>query len=51
MRFLRSVAGYRGMDKKRTRYIRQELNIFNLGKKVKEHQRNYLEHILRLSTY
>jgi hypothetical protein len=30
--------------------IRQEINIFSLGEKVKEYQRNYLENILRLPT-
>jgi hypothetical protein len=35
MRFLRSVAGYRTMDKKRSVDVRQELNVFNLGEKVK----------------
>jgi hypothetical protein len=34
MSFLRSVAGCR-MDKERNTDIRQELNIFNVGKKVK----------------
>jgi hypothetical protein len=43
MRFLRSVAGYRIMDKKRNIDIRQKLNIFNLGEKVKENQWNYFE--------
>jgi hypothetical protein len=45
MRFLRSVAGCRRMDKKRNIDIRQEINIFNLGEKIKEYQRNYLKHI------
>jgi hypothetical protein len=39
------------MDKKRNIDIRQELNIFNLGEKVKEYQHNYKEHILRMPTY
>lgn len=39
------------MDKKRNVHIRQELNVFNVGKKVKEYQRNYLEHILQMPTY
>jgi hypothetical protein len=38
------VAGYRRLD------IRREINIFNLGDKVKECQQNYLEHILRMPT-
>jgi hypothetical protein len=29
---------------------RREVNIFNLGDKVKECQQNYLEHILRMPT-
>jgi hypothetical protein len=36
--------------KKRTADIRQELNIFNPGEKIKEYQWNYLEHILRVPT-
>jgi hypothetical protein len=36
MRFLRPVAGYRRMDKRRNTDIRQELNISNLGEIVKE---------------
>jgi hypothetical protein len=33
MTFLRSVAGYERMDKKRNTGIRRELKIFNLGQK------------------
>jgi hypothetical protein len=51
MRFLRSVADYRRVDKKRNIDITQELNIFNLGQKVKENQRKYVEHILIIPTY
>jgi hypothetical protein len=51
MRFLRSVAGYRKIDKKRNTDIRQNLKIFNLGQKIREYQQNYFEHILRMSTY
>jgi hypothetical protein len=51
MRFLRSVSGYRRMDKKRNIDIRQELKKYSLGEKVKEYQWNYLEHILRMPTY
>jgi hypothetical protein len=51
IRFLKSVAGYRRKDKNRNIDIRQELNIFNLGEKVKEYQHSYLQHILRMPTY
>jgi hypothetical protein len=51
MRFLRSVAGYRRIDKKRNTDIRQNLKIFNIGDKIKEYQQNYFEHILRMPTY
>jgi hypothetical protein len=52
MRFLRIVADYGRMDKKRNIHlIRQKLNIFGLGEKVKEFQWNYLECILRMPTY
>jgi hypothetical protein len=29
---------------------RQELNIFNLGEKVKEYEQNYLEHVISVPT-
>jgi hypothetical protein len=32
-------------------WIKRETQIFNLGEKVKEHQQNYLQHILRMPTY
>jgi hypothetical protein len=51
MRFMRSVAGYRRIDKKRDTDIRQHLKIFNLGKKIREHHQSYFEHILRMPTY
>jgi hypothetical protein len=51
MRFLRSVAGYRGTDKKRYTDIRQNLKIFNLGEKIRECQQKYFEHILIMPTY
>jgi hypothetical protein len=35
MRFLRSVAGYRRIDKKRNTDIRQNLKIFSLGEKIR----------------
>jgi hypothetical protein len=39
MRFLRSVAGFRRMDKKRNIDMRQEVNTFNLGEKEKNTNR------------
>jgi hypothetical protein len=51
VRFLRPVAGYRRMDKKRNTDIRQNLKIFNLGEEIKECQQNYFERILRMPTY
>jgi hypothetical protein len=51
MRFLRSVTGYRRMDKKINTGIRQNLKIFNLGQKIREYQQTYFEHILRMPTY
>jgi hypothetical protein len=50
MELLRSVTGYRRTDKKRNTDIRQDLNIFNLGKKINYCQQNYFEHILRMPT-
>jgi hypothetical protein len=53
MRFLRSVTGYRRIDKKRNSDIRQDLNIyiFSLGLKIKEYQQNCLEHVSRMPNY
>jgi hypothetical protein len=34
-RFLRLVAGYRRIDETRNTGIRQDLNTFNLGEKIK----------------
>jgi hypothetical protein len=39
------------MVKKRNNVIRQEPNVFIVGKKVKEYQQNYLEHTLQMPTY
>jgi hypothetical protein len=39
------------MEKNRNTDIRQEINIFILRQKVKEHQQNYFEHILRMQPY
>jgi hypothetical protein len=49
MRFLRSVAGYIRIDKKRNTDIRQNLETFNLGYKIKEEHQNYFEQILKNS--
>jgi hypothetical protein len=46
MRFLKLVAGFRRIDKKRNTDIRQNLKIFSLGEKIKYYQQNYFEHIL-----
>jgi hypothetical protein len=51
MGFLRSVAGYRRIDKKRNTDIRHNVKIFILRKKIKEFQQNYFEHMLRTPTY
>jgi hypothetical protein len=44
------VAGYRRIDRKRNIDM-QNFKIFNLGNKIKEYQKNYFEHILRMPTY
>jgi hypothetical protein len=48
MRFLRSIAGYRRVNERKSINIIEELNIFSLGEKVKEYHQNCLEHILRI---
>jgi hypothetical protein len=50
MRFLRSVSGYKRIDKKRNRNITKEINVFNL-EEIKEYNRNYLQCILRIVSY
>jgi hypothetical protein len=32
-------------------YIRQELNIFDVGEKIKGYEQKYFVHILRIPTY
>lgn len=49
MRFLRSVADYRRRGTGRNINIRQDLNIYNSGENVKDHQ-NCSESILRIPT-
>ena len=48
MKFLRFVAGYTLMDKKKNEDIRRELKIFNLTMKIEEYRRNWHEHICRM---
>jgi hypothetical protein len=45
------MTGYRRMDLKINTGDRLELNIFYMGNKIKEYQRNYFEYILGMPTY
>ncbi|PSN36746.1 hypothetical protein C0J52_23196 [Blattella germanica] len=48
MKFLRFVAGYTLMDKKKNKDIRQELKILNLTMKIEQYRRNWHQHICRM---
>lgn len=49
MRFLRSVAGYTLLDKKRSDDIRRELNIFKLIDRIKQYRNDWKQHIQRMT--
>lgn len=49
MRFLRSIAGYTLLDKKRNEDIRLELNIFNLIEKLTEYRNKWKQHVERMT--
>ena len=48
MRFLRSMAGYTLLDKKRSSDIREQLDIFNINDKLTQYKINWREHIQRM---
>ena len=48
MRFLRSIAGYTLLDKKKSSDIREQLGIFNINDKLTQHKINWREHIQRM---
>ena len=48
MRFLRPMAGYTLLDKKRSCDIREQLGIFNINEKLKQYKINLREHIQRM---
>jgi hypothetical protein len=48
MNFLRSVAGYKRIDKIRNSKIREELNIFNLNGKILNFTSQWQNHVLRV---
>ena len=48
MRFLRSIAGYTVLDKKRSCNIREQFGIFNINDKLMEYKINRREHIQRM---
>lgn len=50
MKFLRSVAGYRLLDKKPSKEIREELNMDNLIDRIQNLKLNWLHHIERMSS-
>ena len=45
MRFLRPMAGYALLDKKRSNDIREQLGIFNINDKLTQYKINWREHI------
>ena len=48
MIFLRPMAGYTILDKKRSSDIREQLGIFNINDKVTQYKINWREHIQRM---
>jgi hypothetical protein len=50
MKFLRSVAGYTVLDRKRSKDIRSELKILNLIERIEKLKESCHEHILRMTT-
>ena len=48
MKFLRHVAGYKLIDRKRSEEIRQELNIFKILEKIDEFRNNWTHHLMRM---
>jgi hypothetical protein len=51
VRFLKSLEVYGIKYEKKDIGIREEVNMFNLGQKVKEYQRNYPENIIKTPIY
>jgi hypothetical protein len=50
MKFLRSVAGYTLLDKKRSTDIRSVLKIFNLTDRIEKQKENWHENIVEKTT-
>jgi hypothetical protein len=48
---LKLVTGYRRIYRNRNTYIRRDIKIFKLGKRIEEYRKNYFEHISRMPTY
>jgi hypothetical protein len=48
MRFLRIMAGYTLLDKKRSIDIREKLGIFNINDNLTQYKVNWREHIQRM---
>ena len=48
MRFLRSVAGCKLLDKRKSEDIRNELNIFKLMDKIEQYRNDWREHVQRM---
>ena len=48
MIFLRPMAGYTILDKKRSSDIREQLGIFNINDKLTQYKINWREHIQRM---
>jgi len=48
MRFLRSVAGYTGLDKIRSEVIRKELEISGIQDVILKYKQNWINHLERM---
>ena len=49
MRFLRPMAGYTLLDKKRSSDIREQLGIFNINDELTQYKINWREHTQRMT--
>ena len=51
MRFLRPIAGYTRLDRKRNNEIRQELEIETLNDTLTNYRTNWRQHVLRMEEH
>ena len=50
MKFLRHLLGITKLDKEKSHCIRQETGAHNIVKEIKQYQKKWLQHVLRMDT-